>query len=121
MSGRRPLNRFELEPKPKRFSTSARKLKYSEDFEKEIEVKDTFSYLLLTFFSVFNSLSKTSVCKTCHYNIKFTESDKRGLGFEIVVSCGKYEQKIISSRHSVGNAFEVNCRMTLAMRLIGIG
>lgn len=58
---------------------------------------------------------------TCHKPVKFTEANKQGLGFKIVISCEACEPVHINSCPKINNkAYEVNRRMVLAMRLLGI-
>lgn len=53
--------------------------------------------------------------------MKFTESGKRGLGFKIVISCENCDQTEIPNCPFVDKAYEINRRIILAMRLLGIG
>jgi len=53
--------------------------------------------------------------------VKFTEANKQALGFKIVISCEACEPVYINSCPKINNkAYEVNRRMVLAMRLLGI-
>ena len=45
----------------------------------------------------------------------------RGLGFKIVILCGKCGQIYISSSPFIEKAYEINRRIVLAMRLLGVG
>lgn len=120
--GKRPLNRYELEaPEPESVSTSAKKLKQAGESNKEVEVDEAFGYRLINFLAVFNVISNVLVCKTCKSNVRFTESGKRGLGFKIVVSCDNCEETIIPNCPLIDKSYEVNRRIMLAMRLLGIG
>ncbi|KAL3284560.1 hypothetical protein HHI36_018717 [Cryptolaemus montrouzieri] len=79
-SQRRPLNRLELEaPNNLNASTSAKKLKQSED-QYDIEMNQAFGYRIINFINVFSAISNNSVCKICNSKVKFTEIGKRGLG-----------------------------------------
>ncbi|XP_029177754.1 uncharacterized protein LOC114945652 [Nylanderia fulva] len=122
ISGKRPLNRFEMEaPPPESVGTSAKKLRRSEESYNEIKVNETFGYRLLNFIAVFTALSESVVCKTCHSKVTFSESSKRGLGFKIVLSCENCDDIFIPNCPFIDNAFEINRRMIFAMRLLGIG
>lgn len=117
---KRPLNRHEIEkPEDLNVSASARKLK--EKDSNDIEVDPTFGYHLVNFVTVFDAISNVMVCKECHSNVRFTESSKRGLGFKIVISCDNCDKKEIPNSPFIKNAYEINRRIILAMRLLGIG
>ncbi|TGZ48985.1 Uncharacterized protein DBV15_12879 [Temnothorax longispinosus] len=60
-------------------------------------------------------------CKECGGNITFSESSIRGLGFKLVVNCVNCEPRYILSCPLINTAYEVNRRITFAMRLLGIG
>lgn len=120
ISGRRPLNRYELEaPNDLNVSTSAKKLKQSEDMN-DIEVNPGFGYRMINFIAVFAGISNV-VCKVCKSQVKFTESGKRGLGFKIVVSCEICVQTEIPSGPFIEKGYEINRRIVISMRLLGIG
>lgn len=120
-SRRRSLNRHELEvPEDLNVSTSAKKLKQSDDLY-DIEVDDAFSYRLLNFVAVFAAISNVVVCKVCHSEMKFTETSRRDLEFKIVVSCDKCEKTEIPSCPFVKKGYDVNRRIVFVMRLLGIG
>jgi len=95
MSKRRPKNRFEIEGDTEGVSASAKKLKTSEDFD----VK----------------------CKNCNSDITFRERNPRGLGFKIVIACPNCPEVVIPSSKYIRNAYEINRRIVLAMRLVGVG
>ncbi|KAL3269416.1 hypothetical protein HHI36_008486, partial [Cryptolaemus montrouzieri] len=87
-SQRRPLNCHELEaPDNLNASTSEEKLKQSEDLY-DIEIY--------------------------HSEMKLTESDKRGLGFKLLVACENCEKTEISSCSFVNKGYEINRRIVLA-------
>lgn len=120
-SSRRPLNRFELEtPNDARVSTSAKKLKDSCD-DYNIEVDNTISYRIINFPTVFTDISNAVVCKECKSNVTFTENGKRGLGFKIVISCANCAKKEVPNCPFVDKSYEINRRIILAMRMLGIG
>lgn len=120
-SKRRPLNRHEVEKPDDDFvSASAKKLKLSEDLY-DVEVDSSFGYRILDFITVFSAIANVVVCKECKSEVKFTEKAIRGLGFKLVVSCAKCEKKEISSCPYIKNGYEINRRIVLAMRLLGVG
>lgn len=120
-SSRRPLNRFEMEtPDDANVSTSARKLKDSGD-DYDIEVDNTISYCMLNFITVFTAISNAVVCKVCKSNVTFTESAKRGLGFKIIISCENCDKKDVPNCPFVAKSYEINRRIILAMRMLGVG
>lgn len=117
---KRPLNRHEIEkPEDLNVSASARKLKQKDI--NNVEVDPTFGYHLVNFVTVFTAISNVVVCKVCHSEVKFTESSKRGLRFKIVVSCDNCDKKEIPNSPFIKNAYEINRRIILAMRLLGVG
>jgi len=117
---KRPLNRYEIEkPEDLDVSASAKKLKGRD--VTDIEVDPTFGYNIINFVAVFAAISNVVVCKVCHSEVSFTESSKRGLGFKIVVSCKNCDKTEIPSCPYVKNAYEINRRIILAMRLLGVG
>ena len=121
ISRRRPLNRHEAEaPHDLNASSSAKKLKQSEDLY-DIEVNPAFGYRIINFIAVFSAISDVVVCKICQSKIKFTESSKRGLGFKLVVSCENCEKTEILSCPLVEKGYEINRRIVIAMRLLGVG
>ena len=60
------------------------------------------------------------VCKTCKQQVEFTETDKRDLGFKIVLFCGKCEETAIPSCPFLSKGYEINRRIIRAMRLLVI-
>lgn len=121
ISRRRPLNRYELEKSDNlNVSTSAKKLKQSEDLY-DLEVDPSFTYRIIDFIAVFTAISNVVVCKECKSPVKFTESGKRGLGFKLVVSCENCESSEIPNCSFVNKAYEINRRIVLSMRLLGVG
>lgn len=62
------------------------------------------------------------VCKTCKGDVRFTETSKRGLGFKIVMTCNDCGEFTINNCPLINeHSYEINIRMTLAMRILGIG
>jgi len=115
-----PKNRYSLEKKPGNTSTSADKL--SKFGETSVTVNPSVSYRLINFSSVFGELETFVKCKVCGSDVDFTETSIRGLGFKLVVKCKSCVAKKINSCPFVNNnAYEVNCRFCLSMRLLGIG
>jgi len=120
-SRKRPLNRHELEVSDdSNVSTSTRKLKQSENLY-DVEVDPAFGYRIIDFIAVFTVISNIIVCKECKLELKFTESGKRGLGFKIVVSCENCEKTEIPSCSFIDKGYEINRRIVLAMRMLGVG
>lgn len=117
ISRKRPLNRFEMESPQENVSTSFKKVKSPED----IDVDPVFGYRILNFTAVFSAISQVVKCKTCNKDVKFSESTKRGLGFKIIVSCGNCTETTIPNSSFINKAYEINRRIILAMRLLGIG
>lgn len=120
ISSRRPLNRYEKEnPNVGKVSTSARKLSTTD--HKDIKVEEGFGYRILNFLQVFSTISQSVVCKKCNSEITFTESGQRGLGFKIIISCQKCEKISIPSSPFIEKGYEINRRIVLSMRLLGVG
>lgn len=120
ISKRRPLNCYELEmPDVEKAGTSARKLSKM-DLE-EFEVEEGFGYQILNFLAVFSAISQAVVCEKCKSEVTFTESAKRGLGFKIVISCQKCDKIYIPSSPFIEKGYDINRRIVLAMRLLGVG
>lgn len=62
------------------------------------------------------------VCKKCKGDVSFTETSKRGLGFRIVMTCNECDEFYINNCPIINShTYEINIRMTLAMRILGIG
>ena len=117
-SSNRPMNRYEAEGDSSGVSASAKKLKTLED---DFNINYSFGYRIINFLAVFSTISEHVRCKTCGSSITFHERSPRGLGFKIVIGCQKCPEIIIPSCKFIKNAFEINRRMVLAMRLIGVG
>ncbi|XP_032674650.1 uncharacterized protein LOC116845720 [Odontomachus brunneus] len=119
ISGRRPSNRYELEkPNVESPSTSAKKL--SAPNPDEFEIQEGFGYRILDFLTVFTAISQAVVCKKCKSDIKFTECGMRGLGFKIVITCVECDQIFIPSSPFIEKGYDINRRIILAMRLLGV-
>ncbi|CAB3241892.1 unnamed protein product [Arctia plantaginis] len=114
---RRPLNQYECESDEQGVSASAKKLKGNEEFD----VNSQFGYRIINFCAVLSVIAQHVKCKTCGSDIEFRERSLRGLGFKIVIACPKCPNVDIPSSKFIRNAHEINRRIVLAMRLIGIG
>lgn len=118
---RKPINRYLLEKETENVSTSAKKLKMSEE-DYEIFTNPTFGYRFIDLVTVFSALSQLLVCKKCKSDISFNETGNRGLGYKIVVMCNKCKPNIINAvPMSTAHAYDINRRIIFAMRLLGIG
>lgn len=115
---KRPLNQYERESDEPGVSASAKKLK---DCNEEFDVNSQFGYRIINFCAVFAVIAQHVKCKTCGSDIAFRERSPRGLGFKIVIVCPKCPDVDIPSSKFIHNAYEINRRIVLAMRLIGIG
>lgn len=113
--------RKEPEAEPTTSSRSAQKLRTSDEFIPEINTG--IIYVILEFFTVFSAISEAVACKTCGGALFFSTSNERGLGFKINVKCASKTCPLIqiNSCPNIRNGYEVNSRITLAMRLLGIG
>lgn len=83
-------------------------------------MNNDISYSILNFVTVFGALSQFVKCSECGGAIKFTDGNRRGLGFKILINCDNCEQKQISSNLHIGLAYEINIRFLLAVRLLGV-
>ncbi|XP_025162547.1 uncharacterized protein LOC112588080 isoform X1 [Harpegnathos saltator] len=120
-SKKKPQNRYVLEGESESVSTSAKKLKQSED-EYHINVDATTGYRFIDFVTVFAAMSEFLVCKVCKSPVKFQEASIRGLGFKIAVLCEQCSPKYIKSCPVINNhAYDINRRIVFVMRLLGVG
>lgn len=115
---RRPLNRYEAEEDSAGVSASAKKLKVDTD---DIDIQSEFGYRIINFFAVFSAISEYVKCKTCNSDIRFLESGTRGLGFKITICCPNCLKVEIPNCPFIRNGYEINRRIVLAMRLLGVG
>ena len=60
-------------------------------------------------------------CKKCDGDVTFEKDRIRGLGFKLKVCCRTCDPVEIESGPRVRNGFEINCRITFAMRQLGQG
>jgi len=120
--GKRSLNRYQLETSSdETFSVSAKKLNLDEDSD-EWEISGLLGYRFINLLPVLMTLSQLLVCKKCHSEVRFEEKSKRGLGFKIAVNCEKCKSHEINSCPMIkSHAYDINYRITLAMRLLGVG
>lgn len=100
-------------------STSAKKLKDSEDTE--ITVDPTHGYRLINFVSVFAAISAIVKCKKCDNDVKFNMKGEQGLGFKIAIQCTCGQVEVDSCPKIANKSFEINRRLVFAFRLLGIG
>ncbi|XP_015590648.1 uncharacterized protein LOC107265572 [Cephus cinctus] len=115
---RRLLNGYEAEGNTEAVSASAKKLKVCSD---DFDVNYGFGYRIINFIAVFSTIAQHVKCKKCDSNISFQERSPRGLGFKIVIACPNCPDVEIPSSKLIQNAYEINRRIVLAMRLLGIG
>lgn len=88
----------------------------------QIHVKGKFGYRFIDVLTVFSMISKLVVCKKCGIQIKFSETGHRGLGYKVVVTCEKCKPTYINASPVISNhAYDINRRIILAMRLLGVG
>jgi len=121
IKNRKPQNRYVLKKESKNVSTSAKKLKSSEE-QYNVNVHPTFEYRFIDYLTVFSTLSQILVCKTCKTDIHFTDQSKRGLGYKIAVNCQKCSPIVINAVPTIEkNAYDINRRIVFTMRLLGTG
>lgn len=97
-------------------SASAKKLKASTN---DVIINPSICYRIIEFISVFAALADLLVCRVCKQKVKFGQSGEKGLGFKISVQC-KCGTSLIQSGPYIHNGYEVNRRVVLAMRLLGV-
>lgn len=100
-------------------NTSAEKLKNKGDVHDVIITRE-FSYCILNFYTVFSAIAFYVICKTCKKEVKFYQMNNRALGFKISMQC-ECAEHLINSFLLSNNAYEINRRIVLVMRLLGIG
>lgn len=101
-------------------SRSAKKLRRSEEFKPPYS--DSVGYRILDFLTVFSFLSSVVKCKVCDGEVQFSETSSRGLGFKLRIHCFACGDKYVHSSPLIGgSAYEINRRITFAMRVIGVG
>ena len=111
-------NRYSAEKNTDYTSTSAKKLKNTEDLDEN--VNPSFNYCVILFTAVFFQLQQLLKCKDCNGEVIFSKNGQRGLGFKLSVKC-KCKETLILSSPFIDKAFEINCRLVFAMRILGVG
>lgn len=111
-------NRYTVEQETSFVSTSAEKLRRTND--NKVSIDQTFGYCIVQFFAVFSGISDLVICRQCRKDVKFNQTSSRGLGFKIAVEC-ECGVSYVNSSPFVRNAFEINRRIVFVMRLLGIG
>lgn len=98
-------------------SASAKKIKRKTG--DEVSYNPLIAYRIIEFFTVFTALSEILVCYKCKNPVKFEQTGFRGFGFKIIVVC-RCGRSTINSGPFVGTGYEINRRIVLVMRLLGI-
>ena len=98
---------------------SAQKLQT--DLKKISTINREINYRILNFFTVFAAIADVVTCKKCGSDVKFNEKASRGLGFKIEITCQSCCPILIPSCPYIASAYEINRRLTFAMRMLGIG
>ena len=80
-------NRYTDENGTEHTSTSAKKLKKSNDTSFDVKI-DGGGYSILQFVTVFAMLSQWSQCVNCKEKMSFAKYGMRGVGFKVCVTCG---------------------------------
>lgn len=65
-------------------SASAKKIGH---LNMEVPVAASIVYCILEFSTVFSAISESVICKTCKSGVSFSQSNLRGLGFNIIIDC----------------------------------
>lgn len=99
-------------------SASAKKIGH---FDMEVPVAASFMYCILEFTSVFSALSASVICRNCKSDVNFSQSNIRGLGFNIMAECKCDNPTKIPSCPTIRNAYAINRRIVFVMRMLGIG
>lgn len=99
-------------------SATARKLATAD--REDVPVNLSHFYRVIEFVSVFTAIQEIAICRTCKREMKFEESGNHGLGFKIAVRC-LCGIRFIQSGPLIRNGYEINTRIVLVMRLLGIG
>ena len=120
IKNRRPPNRHSVEADSEFVSTSAKKLKVDDKYDRDVD--DLFGYRFVNFLPVFTAISQVVVCKECKGDVSFSEGSRRGLGSKIILTCKNCGDHSISTCPLINNrGYEINTRIVFAMRLLGIG
>lgn len=107
ISNRKPPSRHSFENESELTSTLAKKMKIPAS-DNDIEVDATFGYRFVNFIPVFTTLAQILVCKNCGNDVSFAETSKKGLGFKIVVSCGKCTDTHINNSPLIEKAYDIH-------------
>lgn len=99
-------------------SASARKLLTASS--EDIRTNPLHTYRIIEFATVFLALSEILVCRQCKQAVSFEDAGHRGLGFKIIVTC-RCGRREINSGPFIHTGYEINRRIVLVMRLLGIG
>lgn len=110
-------DQFSLEQETEFTTTTASKILN----ETDIFINSDRGYCIVSFLSVFTALAQIIVCKKCKKDIKFGETGHQGLGFKIVLMCECGNRSIHSGPLINDKAYEINERLVLVMRLLGVG
>lgn len=111
-------NKYSFEEEASFASTSAEKLRNKGSIE--VPISKEFGYCILNFFAVFSTISSCVICKICQSEVNFHQTQSRGLGFKILMQC-KCGEQLINTSPFIGNAYEINRRIVVVMRLLGLG
>ncbi|KAL1501857.1 hypothetical protein ABEB36_007103 [Hypothenemus hampei] len=101
-------NQFTSEEDTSFTSTSATKLKKTED--EEVIIEDNYGYCIFGIYFV--------LCATCKEEIKFSRTASRGLGFKISLQCGCDDVTYINSSPFINKSFEINRRIDRSERRV---
>jgi len=96
---------------------SSSAIKLSSVTSENVIVNPVHCYRIIEFFT---ALSDMFICRNCKQDVKFTETEIRGLGFKFVITC-KCGSKQIQSGSYINTGFEINRRIVFVMRLLGEG
>jgi len=119
IKNRRPPNRHSFEADSEFVSTSAKKLKVDDKYDRDVD--DLFGYRFVNFLTVFTAISQVVVCKQCKGDVSFSEGSRRGLGSKIILTCKNCSDHSINTCPLINNrGYEINTRIVFAMRLLGI-
>ena len=113
-----PLNVQKVKNSEEYASAAAKKLSNTKNFE--VVANSTVHYCIIAFNLIFGGLADILKCKKCNGNVTFAKSCEVGLGFNLKVKCQCSDYSINSCPRN-NNVFEINRRVVLVMRLLGIG
>lgn len=113
-------NRFTSEVDNDECNTSSSAKKLSTADSENITIHPAHCYRIVEFMTVFLAISEIVICRSCKQKITFAEKGHRGLGFKIVLLC-MCGQREINSGPLINTGYEINRRIVLVMRLLGVG